>query len=77
MRYSNTDALISFMQIALGFGAIESQGIAHRDIKPANILYSLKKAAFQIADFGEGLLLKPGLMKTKLAGTPAYFAPEL
>ena len=77
MRYSNTDALISFMQLALGFGAIESQGIAHRDIKPANILYSLEKAAFQIADFGEGLLLRPRLMKTDMAGSPAYHAPEL
>ena len=77
LYYSNTEILITFKQLALGFAAIEQQGMAHRDIKPANVLYSFKKKIYQIADFGEGLLLKPGLMATRVAGSPAYMAPEL
>ena len=60
-------------------------GILHRDIKPANILLDNEKDIVKIADFGVAELASEarasseatGNSTARIAGTPAYMAPEL
>ena len=60
-----------------GLAAIHDAGIVHLDLKPANVLLRSNGQAV-ISDFGiAGVLLGKGPAQTrKLAGTPAYMAPE-
>jgi eukaryotic-like serine/threonine-protein kinase len=78
----HTEALAILKQMAAGISAIHKAGIVHRDIKTSNVMLDGqgRDLRLRITDFG---LARPGefevvsLAPEKLAGTPAYMAPEL
>lgn len=57
-----------------GLTAVHSAGVVHRDVKPANIVVEEHTGRPVLIDFG---LATPARSATKLAGSPAYMAPEL
>jgi hypothetical protein len=59
--------------IALGIQHAHQQGLIHRDLKPANILRD-DTGQVRVADFG--LARVTDVTATRMAGTPAYMAPE-
>ena len=76
------EALAILKQMAAGICAIHKAGIVHRDIKSSNVMLDGQGRDLRlwITDFG---LARPSelevgsLAPEKLAGTPAYMAPEL
>lgn len=59
--------------IALGIHHAHQQGLIHRDVKPGNILRD-ERGRVRVADFG--LARAADLTATRMAGAPAYMAPE-
>jgi serine/threonine protein kinase len=69
-----TRALLFHMSIALAYA--HQQGVVHRDMKPENVL--LTEQGFpKIADFGLARRLADEGNCQTVAGTPAYWAPEI
>jgi hypothetical protein len=60
--------------ILSGLEHLHVRGIVHRDLKPANIL--MQGECPRIADFGLARLLDRRASASRVAGTPAYMAPE-
>lgn len=65
-------------QVAEGLHAAHSEGLIHRDVKPSNILVERTDGDLKpwIADFGIAAW-SGGRSGERLAGTPAFLAPEL
>lgn len=81
-RLTRQEMLLISKQLFAGVAAMHDAGVIHRDLKPNNIMLEGSGEQLQlfIMDFGlarlhesESTLFGPG----SVAGTPAYFAPEL
>ena len=62
-------------QIKEAISYAHKKGILHRDIKPENILIT-KEGVVKITDFGLAVLLSKETIRSAIAGTPVYMAPE-
>jgi serine/threonine-protein kinase len=62
-------------QICAGLSAAHEIGVMHRDLKPSNIMIDERGNA-RITDFGLAGLEEELHRENKIAGTPAYMAPE-
>ncbi|MBC8073396.1 MAG: serine/threonine protein kinase, partial [Deltaproteobacteria bacterium] len=68
-------------QVCKGLAAAHAAGVVHRDIKPENVFLSRRGSrsdAVRLLDFGVSAMLGDARRNSaRVAGTPAYFAPEL
>jgi tetratricopeptide (TPR) repeat protein len=66
----------SLAQLAAGVMALHARGVVHRDLKPGNVMVT-SGGRVVILDFGlVGELTGESGSLAKVAGTPAYMAPE-
>lgn len=71
-----SDAVKIIKAAACGLQAVHERGLIHRDIKPHN-LYITKQLVVKVGDFGLVQYQKTlQELSNKIAGTPAYMAPE-
>ncbi len=70
------EALSIVSQVGFALQHAHDKHIVHRDLKPENILFNAKGEAL-LADFGISTMLSTASVAyTRVAGTPAYMAPE-
>ena len=62
-------------QLAAGLNAAHEEGVLHLDLKPANLMID-RKGDIKISDFGLARLASSVEEERRIAGTPAYMAPE-
>jgi hypothetical protein len=74
-RLPGDKALDVARQLCAGLTAIHDRGILHRDLKPANIMLD-GRGRVRITDFGIASSRHALAENKKMAGTPAYMAPE-
>lgn len=72
-RFAPDKAVDLARGLAAGLHAAHAKGVLHRDLKPANVMIDSLGSA-RIMDFG--IALAAGQEDGRLAGTPAYIAPE-
>jgi serine/threonine-protein kinase len=75
-RPTKEKALEIARHVCLGLAAAHESGVIHRDLKPANIMID-GRGRVRIMDFGIAGFQEEFDKDTRLAGTPAYLAPEL
>jgi serine/threonine-protein kinase len=74
---ASEQALAVSIQICRGLAAIHEQGLLHRDLKPANVMIGVD-GQVRLTDFGLAVsTVEAASRGARLAGTPAYMAPEL
>ena len=77
IRWSDEDLLNLYFQICRQAKELNEIYLCHRDIKPANTIIS-NDGSFKLTDFGLAEVLKyKGIQEMRVAGTPAFWAPEL
>lgn len=78
-RFSVDKTVQLTRELCAGLGSAHEQGVLHRDLKPANVMIDGNGRAritdFGIADADGGS--GPAASDRRIAGTPAYMAPEL
>jgi tetratricopeptide (TPR) repeat protein len=76
---SEADIRDVFTQLARGLHAAHAAGLIHRDFKPANVMVSRRdgRNVAQVLDFGLTIAAEESSEVGRIAGTPAYMAPEL
>jgi len=62
-------------QMCAGLAAAHDHGVIHRDLKPANVMID-GRGKVRITDFGVAGVAGTFGAEDRLAGTPAYMAPE-
>ncbi len=68
-------ALELAIQLAEGLETAHEQDVLHLDLKPANLMIN-RKGNVKISDFGLARLSSAAANEHRIAGTPAYMAPE-
>lgn len=63
------------IQLAEGLEAAHDQDVLHLDLKPANLMIN-RKGDIKVSDFGLARLSSAEKDDGRIAGTPAYMAPE-
>lgn len=73
------DKVQIFIQVAYALFAAHTADLLHRDIKPSNILVETTPTGpyAWVADFGIAIYRGSVPETSKIAGTPAYIAPEI
>jgi Protein kinase domain len=74
-RLPPAKALEIARQLCAGLAAAHDKGVLHRDLKPANIMIDGQGRA-RITDFGLAVTGEEAATDGRIAGTPAYMAPE-
>jgi serine/threonine protein kinase len=74
-RLPPAKALEIARQLCAGLAAAHDKGVLHRDLKPANIMIDGQGRA-RITDFGLAVTSEEAATDGRIAGTPAYMAPE-
>lgn len=73
-------ALLAMADVARAVARLHESGIVHRDLKPGNILLD-REARVVVSDLGVAVTLEAAGPESagslRLAGTPAYMAPEM
>jgi serine/threonine-protein kinase len=72
-RLPKEKALEIGRELCGGLAAVHGQGLVHRDLKPANVMLD-SRGRVRLTDFGIAVTRD---RSERLAGTPAYMAPEL
>ena len=70
-----TKAIQIARQLCAGLAAAHDAGVLHRDLKPSNVMIDGRGRA-RLTDFGLAALAGSISADDRLAGTPAYMAPE-
>lgn len=63
-------------QLCAGLAAVHDRGLLHRDLKPANVMLD-GRGRVRLTDFGVAADASAAPETQRVAGTPAYMAPEL
>ncbi|EGF78827.1 hypothetical protein BATDEDRAFT_90278 [Batrachochytrium dendrobatidis JAM81] len=74
--FSDCQSSFYFRQLIAGISFCHDNRICHRDIKPENMLLT-DTGVLKITDFGLAAVVGDRAMLTDVAGTPAYFSPEM
>ena len=75
-RFDERQIKFYMIQLVHGLQYLHNNNIMHRDLKLENLLLD-EQGYLKIADFGMAKVLRNNQTSYEMAGTPAYFAPEL